>query len=302
MAHPDAEWVTVRPLWDSPEGAVELAERAREIDHAVGALPEEMGRMVTLHYVDGLSYAEIAARLGVPVSTVKGRLFRSRRRLRLALGLAERRPAEGRSTPRRARKKGTAMQHEARSQESARVIAQAEERIAKAAAFYAHWFGTAVGVQGLTDEAQGVIRRATAEAQRYSHNYVGTEHLLLGLVGDEASMPASVLAECGVSLARVRELMDYRLGRGTVPAGAAMSLVPRVQAVVEMAFAEARRLGAPAVGAEHLLLGLLREGSGVAVLVIESLGADVYEVRDRTLTGIDPVGWTGGLRPPPPAQ
>jgi len=302
MAHPDAEWVTVRPLWDSPEGAVELAERAREIDHAVGALPEEMGRMVTLHYVDGLSYAEIAARLGVPVSTVKGRLFRSRRRLRLALGLAERRPAEGRSTPRRARKKGTAMQHEARSQESARVIAQAEERIAKAAAFYAHWFGTAVGVQGLTDEAQGVIRRATAEAQRYSHNYVGTEHLLLGLVGDEASMPASVLAECGVSLARVRELMDYRLGRGTVPVGAAMSLVPRVQAVVEMAFAEARRLGAPAVGAEHLLLGLLREGSGVAVLVIESLGADVYEVRDRTLTGIDPVGWTGGLRPPPPAQ
>lgn len=65
-----------------------------------------------------------------------------------------------------------------------------------------------------------------------------------------------------------------------------MSLVPRAETVIEMAFAEERRLQAPAVGAEHLLLGLLREGCGVASLVIESLGADVYDVRDRVVAAL----------------
>jgi ATP-dependent Clp protease ATP-binding subunit ClpC len=178
------------------------------------------------------------------------------------------------------------MQVQTGSQEADRLIGAAENRIARAAAFYGHWFGRPIGVEGLTQDAKGVIRRATAEGQRFVHNYVGTEHLLLGLVADEASLPATVLAERGVTLARVRELMDRRLGKGKPPRDPTMSLVPRAETVIEMAFAEARRLGAPAVGAEHILLGLLREGCGVAALVIESLGADVYDVRERVLAAL----------------
>ena len=169
------------------------------------------------------------------------------------------------------------------SEEAERLIEAAENRIARGAAVYAHWFGRPTGVAGLTADAKGVIRRATTEGQRFMHNYVGTEHLLLGLVADEASLPARVLAERGVSLATVRELMDRRFGKGKPPQDPTMSLVPRAETVIEMAFAEARRQGAPSVGAEHLLLGLLREGCGLASLMIESLGADVYDVRERML-------------------
>src|SRR5919109_5059 len=226
MAHPDTESVAVRPLWEAPERAVELAERAREIERAVRALPEHLNRVVALRYADGLSYAEIAAELGVPVSTVKWRLFHSRRRLRAALGNGERHAPERRPRTAGRAVKGTEMQVQTESQEADRVIGAAQNRIARAAAFYGHWFGRPIGVEGLTEDAKGVIRRATAEGQRFVHNYVGTEHLLLGLVTDEASLPAAVLAERGVTLASLRELMDRRLGKGKPPQDPTMSLVP----------------------------------------------------------------------------
>ena len=286
MAHPDAAWVTVKPLWEPPSGAGEWEARARAVEQALGALPGAARWLLGLRYSDGLSYAQIAATLGVPVSTVRGRLFRSRRRLRLALSLAIPLPAAGKSTRRGPRTEGPAMHTAAGSPEAERLIAAAEERIARAAAFYGHWFGQPVEMEGLADDAKGVIRRAAADAQRFGHNYVGTEHVLVGLVGDATSLPAAVLAERGVTLANVQELMQRRLGRGAVPVGSPMSLVPRVQTVVEMAFAEARRMDATAVGAEHLLLGLLREGCGVAALLIESLGADISDVRERVLAAL----------------
>jgi RNA polymerase sigma-70 factor (ECF subfamily) len=174
MAHPDTESIAVRPLWEAPERAVELAERAREIERAVRALPEHLSRVVALRYADGLSYAEIAAELAVPVSTVKWRLFHSRRRLRAALGTEELQAPERRPRTAGRTAKGTAMQIQTGSQEADRVIGAAENRIARAAAFYGHWFGRPVGVDGLTEDAKGVIRRATAEGQRFVHNYVGT--------------------------------------------------------------------------------------------------------------------------------
>lgn len=81
MVHPDTESVIVGPLWDAPERVMELAERAREIERAVGALPEQLNRVVTLRYAEERSYADIATELGVPVSTVKWRLFDVRHRL-----------------------------------------------------------------------------------------------------------------------------------------------------------------------------------------------------------------------------
>ena len=109
------------------------------------------------------------------------------------------------------------------SPEAERLIAPAEERIARAAAFYGHWFGQPVEMEGLADDAKGVIRRAVEDAQRFGHNYIGTEHVLVGLVGDATALPAAVLAERGVTLANVQELMQRRLGRGTVPVGSPMS-------------------------------------------------------------------------------
>lgn len=106
------------------------------------------------------------------------------------------------------------MQGQRETAEAEGLIEAAESRIARAAAFYEHWFGRPVGVVGLTEDAKGVIRRATIEAQRSVHNYVGTEHLLLGLFGNEESLSTTVLAEHGVSAARVRELMDHRFGEG----------------------------------------------------------------------------------------
>ena len=301
MAHPDAEGVTVRPLWEPPAGAGILAERAGEVERAMGTLPAAMGQVLALHYADGLSYAEIAAQLGVPVSTVKGRLFKSRRRLRLALGVAGGRPPL-RTPVRSARRapegaapgaagaagaagaeKGKAMQEQTRAHDAERLIASAEERVAKSADFLQHWFGRPVGVRALAESGKEVLRRATAESERLLHNYLGTEHVLLGLLGDGAAIPARAMAESGVELEPVRELVQRRIGRGTALVEGEIAMVPRVKTVVEMAGNEARRLGAEAVGAEHLLLGLLREGGGIGALAIATLGADLYDVRDRTL-------------------
>ena len=302
MAHPDAEWVAVRSLerleplgaprspWETPETALELAERAREVERAVAALPKQLGQVLALHYADGLSYAEIAVELDVPVSTVKGRLFKSRRRLRLALGMAADAPSTARpanSGSGRTHKKGTTMQVQTRSHDAERLIAAAEERIGKSANFYQHWFGKPMGVDGLAEDAKEVIRRAAAESEGMLHNYLGTEHVLLGLLGDEAGMPARALAACGVGVEDVRELVGRRIGRGKGPVEGTIGFVPRVKTVVEMATDEARRLGASAVGADHLLLGLLREGGGIGALVIATLGADVYDVRNRALAALD---------------
>ena len=180
------------------------------------------------------------------------------------------------------------MQIQTGSHDAERLIAAAEERIGKSAAFYRHWFGREIGVGGLAEDAKGVIRRATAESAGMLHSYLGTEHVLLGLVDDEESLPARVLMECGVSAAKAREMVQRRIGRGQGPVEGTIGLVPRVKTVVEMSLDEARRLGAGSVGAEHLLLGLLREGSGIGALVIATLGADLYDVRERLLAALAP--------------
>ena len=117
-----------------------------------------------------------------------------------------------------------------------------------------------------TERARRVLGLAQEEAQRFNHNYIGTEHILIGLVREGEGIGARVLADMGVDLNRVRDTVEFIIGRGDrVNAGdTPPSLTPRAKKVLEFAMDEARRLGHHYVGTEHLLLGLVREREGIA--------------------------------------
>ena len=138
-----------------------------------------------------------------------------------------------------------------------------------------------------TDGARRVLTFAQDEAQRFQHNYVGTEHLLLGLIRDEDDVAAHVLERLGVELAKVRTAVEFIIGRGDRPTPGQVGLTPRAKRVIELAIDESRRLGHRYIGTEHLLLGLVREGEGVAAGVLESMGVNLDRVRRevvRTIT------------------
>ena len=111
-----------------------------------------------------------------------------------------------------------------------------------------------------TERARRVLSLAQEEAQRLHHNYMGTEHLLLGLVREGDGVAARVLAHQGVSLAQVREAVEFIIGRGDRVVTGEIGLTPRAKRVIELAVDEARRLNHHYIGTEHLLLGLVREG------------------------------------------
>ena len=133
-----------------------------------------------------------------------------------------------------------------------------------------------------SERARRVLSLAQEEAQRFNHNYIGTEHILLGLVRETEGVAARVLANLGVDLNKVRSAVEFIIGRGERPAQGEIGLTPRAKKVVELAVDEARRMNHTYIGTEHLLIGLLREGEGVAAGVLESLGVTLDKVRTET--------------------
>ena len=133
-----------------------------------------------------------------------------------------------------------------------------------------------------SERARRVLSLAQEEAQRFNHNYIGTEHILLGLVRETEGVAARVLSGLSVDLGKVRSAVEFIIGRGERPAQGEIGLTPRAKKVVELAVDEARRMNHTYIGTEHLLIGLLREGEGVAAGVLESLGVNLEKVRAET--------------------
>src|SRR5690242_14903144 len=149
-----------------------------------------------------------------------------------------------------------------------------------------------------TERARKVLQLAQEEAQRFNHNYIGTEHLLLGLVREGEGVAAKVLANLGVELNKVRSAVEFIIGRGDRAVLGEIGLTPRAKKVIELAVDEARRLNHGYIGAEHLLLGLVREGEGIAAGVLESLGVQLERVRRETLQQLRQAGLTGSSGSP----
>ncbi len=134
-----------------------------------------------------------------------------------------------------------------------------------------------------TERARKVLTLAQEEAQRFNHNYIGTEHLLLGLVREGDGVAARVLSNMGVQLPKVRSAVEFIIGRGEQAPTGDIGLTPRAKKVIELAVDEARRLNHHYIGTEHLLLGLVREGEGIAAGVLESLGVNLEKVRAQVM-------------------
>jgi len=132
-----------------------------------------------------------------------------------------------------------------------------------------------------TQRARKVLQLAQEEAQRFDHNYIGTEHLLLGLLREGEGVAAKVLCNLGVELNRVRSSVEFIIGRGT--AADDIGLTPRAKKVLQLSVDEAGRLNHPYIGTEHLLLGLVREGEGIAAGVLESQGVSLGKVRSQVV-------------------
>jgi ATP-dependent Clp protease ATP-binding subunit ClpC len=134
-----------------------------------------------------------------------------------------------------------------------------------------------------TERARKVLQLAQEEAQRFNHNYIGTEHILLGLVREGDGVAARVLNNLGIELHKVRSAVEFIIGRGDRMVMGDIGLTPRAKRVIELAVDEARRLNHHYIGTEHLLLGLVREGEGIAAGVLESLGVSLEKVRAQVI-------------------
>jgi ATP-dependent Clp protease ATP-binding subunit ClpC len=132
-----------------------------------------------------------------------------------------------------------------------------------------------------TKRARRVLSRAQEEAHRLNHRYIGTEHILLGLVAEDGGVALRVLESLDISADQVRAAVDRTVGQGSRRVFAQPALTPRTKRVIELSVDEARRLGHHYIGTEHLLLGLIREGEGVAVDVLRRLGAPPQEIREQ---------------------
>jgi hypothetical protein len=135
-----------------------------------------------------------------------------------------------------------------------------------------------------TDRARKVLTYAQDEAQRFNHNYIGTEHLLLSLVRDGDSTAARVLESMGVELVKVRTAVEFLIGHGDLPVVGEVGLTPHGKRVIELAIDEARRLDHHYLGTEHLLLGLVRVDEGLAAGVLESVGVTLELARAQIVS------------------
>merc|ERR1712159_874028 len=134
-----------------------------------------------------------------------------------------------------------------------------------------------------TEKAIKVVMLAQEEARRLGHNFVGTEQLLLGMIGEGTGIAAKVLKSQGVNLKDARIEVEKIIGRGSGFVAVEIPFTPRAKRVLEMSLEEARQLGHNYIGTEHILLGLMREGEGVAGRVLETLGADPGEIRTQVI-------------------
>jgi len=139
----------------------------------------------------------------------------------------------------------------------------------------------ATGFERFSEGARKVLARAQEEAKRLGHSYIDTEHVLLGLVADESGGAAKVLIKLGVPLNKVQAAVEFVVGKGEKETSGAISLAPRAKRVIELAVDEARRLNSNYIGTEHLLLGLLHGGEGVAGNVLESFGITLEMAREE---------------------
>ncbi len=144
-----------------------------------------------------------------------------------------------------------------------------------------------------TERARKVLSLAQEEAQRFQHNYIGTEHLLLGLVREGEGVAAKVLNNLGVDLNKVRSTVEFIIGRGDRIVLGEIGLTPRAKKVIELAVDEARRLNHHYIGTEHLLLGLVREGEGIASGVLESLGVNL---ENKLRMAVEFISWRGDYK------
>jgi ATP-dependent Clp protease ATP-binding subunit ClpC len=138
------------------------------------------------------------------------------------------------------------------------------------------------GFERFSEGARRVLTRAQGEAQRLGHSYIDTEHILLGIAGEESGVVAKVLSNLGVSTGKIQAAVEFVIGKGERRATSGdVDLARRAKRAIEFAVDEARRLNSSYIGVEHLLLGLLRESEGVAFSVLESLGVTLERTRDE---------------------
>jgi ATP-dependent Clp protease ATP-binding subunit ClpC len=138
------------------------------------------------------------------------------------------------------------------------------------------------GFERFSEGSRRVLTRAQGEAQRLGHSYIDTEHILLGLAAEESGIASKVLNNLGISLNKVQAAVEFVIGKGEKRAvKGEVDLAPRAKRVIELAVDEARRLNSSYIGSEHLLLGLLREGEGVACSVLESFGITLERTREE---------------------
>ena len=140
-----------------------------------------------------------------------------------------------------------------------------------------------------TERAQRAILLSQEEAKGLKHNYVGTEHLLLGLIGEKDGVASKALLQSKVTLEKAREEVINSVGKGDYGADI-LGFTPRTKRIFELGFVEARNLGHNYVGTEHLLLGLIAEGEGVAIVILQKLGVDVNKLKQLVLSMITETG------------
>jgi ATP-dependent Clp protease ATP-binding subunit ClpC len=148
-----------------------------------------------------------------------------------------------------------------------------------------------------TDRARRVVVLAQEEARMLNHNYIGTEHILLGLIHEGEGVAAKALESLGISLEAVRQQVEDIIGQGQSAPTGHIPFTPRAKKVLELSLREALQLGHNYIGTEHILLGLIREGEGVAAQVLQKLGADLNRVRQQVIQLLS--GYTGGKEAAP---
>ena len=134
-----------------------------------------------------------------------------------------------------------------------------------------------------TDRARRVVVLAQEEARMLNHNYIGTEHILLGLIHEGEGVAAKALESLGISLEAVRQKVEEIIGHGQQSPSGHIPFTPRAKKVLELSLREALQINHSYIGTEHILLGLIREGEGVAAQVLVKLGADLNRVRNQVL-------------------
>jgi ATP-dependent Clp protease ATP-binding subunit ClpC len=153
-----------------------------------------------------------------------------------------------------------------------------------------------------TDRARRVLVLAQEEARLQNHSYIGTEHILLGLIHEEEGIAAHAFLRCGITVETARRAVEETVGAGAEPPGGPPPFTPRAKKVLELSLREALQLGHSYIGTEHLLLGLIREGDGVAVTIIQDLGVELGQLRQEVVALMsgttEDLGEEGELRSP----